>query len=191
MDLKVDELVRFNKMALFFEITFRWHKDRAYEAMNDNHLDELAHDLIVEKAYKTISCADIREIYEMLQDRNEYLSTQTLREFMKGKFEDHNRYIKYIQDILEYGFYAGQYISHNPARTQQFVDGIKIVQDDKYGFTASFTIPEESIPDNCTREMYLEEFKLFKDSLADGLWEGCPGSTAVHESGAVVTFTCR
>lgn len=172
-----------------FQITFRWHKDEAYEAMNDKELDDMANQFIKDQLNKVTTCADIREMALKLERENNAKSVKILSDFMKADFGGKPRYVGYIQDILDYGIYMNQYADQNPSKTEKFLDGLRISTDDVYGFTVAFTIPEESIIEDYTREDYLAELKSFKETLADGMWEGMPGSVAVHHSLAVVTYT--
>lgn len=171
-----------------FQITFRWYKDDAYEEMNDKDLDEMANQFIKDQLNKVTTCADIRKMALKLRRENANRSIKILSDFMKGEFCGKPRYVLYIQDIVEYGIY-GEHHDIDPSKTQSFLDGIRILNDDSYGFTVGFTIPEDSIIEDYTREDYLEELKSFKETLADGMWEGMPGSVAVHHSLAVVTYT--
>lgn len=171
-----------------FFITFRWHKDEAYEAMNDKALDDMANQLIKDQTNKVTTCEDIRNMALKLACENHRRSVKILSDFMKGEFAGKPRYISYIQDILDYGVYANQYADQNPSNTQAFLDTIKIDRDDECGFTVKFTLPEESIIEGYSREDYYAELKSFRESLADGMWEGMPGSVAVHDSCSVVEY---
>lgn len=172
-----------------FQITFRWHNDEAYEAMNDKALDDMANQFIKDQLNKITTCADIREMALKLTQENHQRSIKILSDFMKGDFGGKPRYVSYIQDILDYGIYMNQYADQNPSKSQDFLDRLQITNDDDCGFTVKFTLPEESIIEGYTRDDYLAELKSFKGCLADGMWEGMPGSVAVHKSLAVVTYT--
>lgn len=176
-------------MALTFKILFKWHRDEAYEAMNDSILDERANQFVQDQKDKMTTCQDLREKMQRINEANELLAIQALSEFLKEEFEGYPRYIIYIKELMEYGPYMC-YPDRDPSKSQEFLNSIRIVEDGMYGFTAEFTISEDFLIEDWTRDDYVKEINSFRDALADTLWEGMPGSVAVHKSFAVVDFNC-
>lgn len=176
-------------VAYKFNILFKWHRDEAYEAMNDSILDERANQFVQDQKDTATTCQDLREIMQRINDANDILSIQALSEFLKREWSGHPRYVSYIMELIEYG----PYMCHpdkDPSKSQEFLNSIKIVEDGMFGFTAEFTISEDFLLEDWTHDDYVKEINSFRDALADTLWEGMPGSVAVHESCAVVEFRC-
>ena len=110
-------------MSLKFNILFKWNRDEAFEAMNDDTLDQLANELI--RRETNITCAKLRDIHHEVRGKNELMALETLRTFMKEDMDGFPRFVRYVQEILQYGVYDLQY-QLNPSKTQQFLDSVKI-----------------------------------------------------------------
>jgi hypothetical protein len=174
-------------MALTFNIFFKWNRDDAYEAMNDEKLADYAKELMTLYDPKKITPSDIRELNYKLAERNELLAIEQLKTFMKEDYNGLPRYVRYVQSILEYGLYC-HWHELDPSKNTQFIDSFKITSE-SYGVEIEFTIPEQFRIEDFDRDAHLKEIMSFRESLADGLWEGSPGSEAVHYSCATVTYS--
>ena len=169
-----------------FTIAFKWNRDEAYEAMNDDALNETARTLYTSMMNEQITCESIRTMNHTLLQKNEMLAIEKLQEFMKADYEGLPRYIRYVQDILTYGVY-GEHPEHNPSKFVEFINSFEIVSEE-YGINVEFTIPSEFYIDDWDHNTYVTEMDSFKGGLSDGMWEGMPGSLGVHESCSTVSY---
>lgn len=171
-------------MSLKFNVNFKWNRDEAFEAMHDDALDQLASELVARET--TMTCAKIRAIEHELRGKNEMMALETLKTFMKQDLDGIPRFVRYVQEISEYGLYM-DHPDLEPSRSQAFLDSVKI-SSEFFGLEVAFEIPDEFRIPNWEREDYVTAMDSFKRTLADGMWGGPPGSTAVHHSYAVVDF---
>ena len=169
-----------------FHIYFKWHRDEAYEAMNDNTLNEKAKELVMNLKSEYITCESVREIHQKLADHNEQLAIDELKRFMKEEYVGLPRYARYIQEIIEYGVYS-MHPQINPSKSIDFLQTVRVTSEE-YGLEVEFTIPEQSYIEGWSRDDYIVQIQSFRECLADTLWEGMPGTVAVHHSCAVVGY---
>lgn len=169
-----------------FHIYFKWHNDEAYEAMNDKALDETAKELVMNLKTESITCNAVRDLHRYLARRNEALSDEKLIQFMKEDYEGIPRYVRYVQEIVEHGIYIFN-PDLDPSETDEFISSVEITSED-CGLDVEFVIPEKFYIEDWGRRDYLNRILSFQNSLADSLWEGSPGSVAVHDSCAVVGY---
>lgn len=174
-------------MSLKLEVFFRWNRDEAYEAMNDDTLDSNAQEFFNNMKNSSVKCEDIRTILQKLNERNEMLATKQLHKFLNENFEGLPRYVRFVQELITYAIYEHEDLNLNPSMFAEFINSVKIVNED-YSVEVEFTIPEKfRIPD-WEKEDYIAALKEFRSCLPDTLWEGEPGSLAVHESFATVEY---
>jgi hypothetical protein len=189
MDLKKKRRLDFkqNKMALKLNVFFRWHRDEAYEAMNDDTLNPKAQEFFNTLKDSAVKCEDIRTILHKLNEQNEMMAIQALHEFLKEDYDGLPRYVRLVQELMTYGVHENESPELNPSVFIDFVNSVKILNED-YSVEVEFTIPENfRIPD-WDSDDYVIALNDFRSCLSDTLWEGMPGSLAVHKSGAVVEY---
>jgi hypothetical protein len=168
-----------------FHMFFKWHRDEAFDAMNDAVLNDKAKELVMNLKPENITCESVRNIHQKLADHNDLLAIEELKKFMKEDYEGLPRYVRYVQDILSYGVYPGNGV--DPSKFVEFVNSVQITSED-YGLEVEFVIPEQFYIEDWGRGEYIKQILSSREALADGLWEGMPGSVAVHTSCAVVNY---
>jgi serine protease inhibitor len=169
-----------------FTINFKWHRDEAYDAMNDTKLDETARNLYMSMMDGQITCETIRTMNQELKKKNEELAREELKTFMTADYDGMPRYVQYIKDIMDYGVYYDS-LKNSPSSSVDFINSIHVISY-TYGFEVGFIIPDDFYIEGQKYYDYIAEMKSFKDTLSDTIWEGMPGSLGVHDSSAVVTY---
>lgn len=169
---------------------FNFHPDEAEEAICDDlpETQKLLDDLL-EQHKGAITPLILREIYRDMKDHNELKSGKLLYDFLMEMYEEDGmtmpRYAHYVKNLLEYGPYERSTPRQQQPITQDTYPNILNVRASEFAFEVRMEIPDNQLPRGVD---FVEEIRMQKDTLADGLWEGSRGSVAVYHSGQVIDF---